>query len=62
MTYLAGAAIALERTTEVVDNNAGAARGKEKGVDLTQATTGTGDDDDLAVVSQLLSHAGICAG
>jgi hypothetical protein len=59
MTYLAGAAVALERTTEVVDYDAGAARGKEKGVDFAQATAGTGDDDDLAVVSQLLSHGGI---
>lgn len=55
-TYLGRVALAGKGAAEIVDDDAGTARGVEKGVGLAEATTGAGDDDDLAVVSQLLRH------
>lgn len=50
-TYLCRVTLALERAAEVVDDDAGAPRGEEEGVDLAEATASAGDNDDLAVVS-----------
>lgn len=59
--HLVGVALALEGAAEVVDDDAGTARGEEEGVGLAEAAASAGDDDDLAVESQLLSHY-LCGG
>jgi len=55
-TYTGGTALALERAAEVVDDNAGSPRCEKCGICFAETATGTGDNDDLAVVPQLLSH------
>lgn len=50
-SYLLRVALALEGAAEVVYNDARAALREEEGVGLAEATTGAGDDDDLAVIS-----------
>lgn len=54
--YLGRVALALEGSTEIVDDNGSTARAEEEAVGLTKTTTGAGDHDDLAVKPQLLSH------
>lgn len=54
--YLCGVTLALEGAAEIVDNDGSTAGTEEGGVGLAETTTGTGDDDDLAVVAQLASH------
>lgn len=56
--YLGRVALALEGSTEVVDDDGSTARAEEQAVGLTKTTAGTGDNDDLAVEPQLLSHFG----
>lgn len=55
-THPRGVALALGRAAEVVDDDARAAGAEEQGVDLAETAASTGDDDDLAVVPQLISH------
>lgn len=55
-TDLCRVSLALECAAQVVDDNAGASRAEESGIGLAQTTASSGDDHDLAVVSQLLSH------
>ena len=49
-------AFALGRAAEIIDNDTGTARAEEQSVDLAEAATSSGDDNDLAVVPQLLGH------
>lgn len=55
-TDLCRVSLALERAAQVVDDHAGASRAEESGIGLAQTTASSGDDHNLAVVSQLLSH------
>lgn len=55
-THLCRVSFALERAAEVVDNDAGATGAKEGGIGLAETAASSGDDDDLAVVSQLITH------
>jgi len=55
-TNLGRGTLALERATEIVDNNAGAPRGKEGGISLSETTASAGHQDDLAIEPQLLRH------
>lgn len=48
-TNLGGGAFALERATQVVDDDAGSSGTKEGSICLTQAATSSSHDDDLAV-------------
>ena len=50
------AALAAQRAAEVVDDDAGAPAGQLQGVLAAEATSGTGDDGDLAV------EADVCHG
>lgn len=52
-TYLGGLALAGVGAAEVVDNDIGAARSKEGGIGLSEATAGAGDDDGLVIEAQL---------
>ena len=54
--YLRRLSLALGRATKIVDNDAGTTRTEEQSVDLAEAAASSGDNDDLAVVSQLLGH------
>lgn len=60
-THLCGVALALERASQVVNDDAGAARSKEGGICLAEAAASPGDDDNLSVVPQLCSHGDVCA-
>lgn len=56
IAYLGGGALALEGTTQIVDDDGSTAGTEEQAVGLTKTTTGASDDNDLAVEPQLLSH------
>ena len=56
LAYLGRVTLALERATKVVDNDAGTSGSEESGIGLSETTASSSDDDDLAVVSQLLRH------
>lgn len=58
--HLVRVALALRGAAEVVDHDAGTARGKKEGVHLAETTASASDNDDLTVVSQLLGHDDVC--
>lgn len=58
LTDLCGVALALERASQVVDNNTSSSRAKKSGVGLTKTPASPSNDDDLAVEPQLACHPG----
>lgn len=64
-TYPRGVPFALERATKVVDHYTCSAGGEENGICFTEPTPGSGNNDDLAVVTEAVRrcdvvHNGIC--
>lgn len=55
-THLCRVSLALEGAAEIVDNDTGTTGAKEGGISLAETAASSSDDDDLAVVSQLITH------
>lgn len=53
-TYPRGVPFALERATKVVYHHTCSAGGEENGVCFTESTPGSGNNDDLAVVTEVV--------
>lgn len=55
-TYSCAVTLALEGTTQVIDNDGSTSGTKEEGISLTKTIASTSDDNDLAVESKLRRH------
>ena len=55
-SHLGRLALAFKGATQVVHDDARAARAKEVSVSFAQTTTGSGDDNHAAIVSKLVTH------
>lgn len=60
IAYLAVTTLALEATAEVVHDDVGTSAAKEDGICASETTTGTGDNDGLAVPAQFFAHDAGC--